>query len=167
MATAPIVLGPVTAFAPVVLSTTYNQSIALPAISFTIPSWPGASYIVGIIQLALPADFQLITPVEAALGYVLTVMWVDGERPGAEVKRYKLYTNTLEVLSYPIYAGETIPANAIIEIWCCNYLAPVDDPARNLLVDTLSTTSAESFPASVCTIGALSTLDEMFHTCRA
>ena len=140
-----------------------NQSIAVPAFTINIPSWPSASYITHIIKVALQNDFQLKLPIPDNAFYVLAVKWYNA---GA-VTRYKLWTTGTEVLSYPIYNGEVIPANCELEVWCCPNGLNLTVSAQNLLVDLLATASAESTPASVCSIGGLTTLDEMFLTCLA
>lgn len=144
-------------------NTDQNQYLAVPAFTIDIPSWPGASYITHIISLPA-ADFQLLKPIADNAFYVLAVMWYS-ERSG--VHRYKLWSTGTEVLSYPLYDNQVIPANTFLEVWCCSNGLNVEVPAQNLLIDPIASTSAESISTSVCSIGDLTTLDEMFLTCRS
>lgn len=54
-------------------------------------------------------------PVASRLDFVLCIRWIDSE---GEVQRYKLWENVDEILAYPLYTGEVIPAGiARFEFW--------------------------------------------------
>lgn len=96
--------------------TDLNQKIEIPAFTTTLPSWPGASYIVAriIVQMGFLWSFR-IPVVKPTVTFVPCIKWVES---GTIVRRYKLWEDVGELLGYPLYTGELIPAaDVILEFW--------------------------------------------------
>lgn len=96
-----------------------NQALDVSAFSTTIEEWPGASYIVarGVVQVG--SIWSFVVPVtKPSTSFVACIKWTEA---GSVVRRYKLWENVGELLSYPLYNGELIPAaDVILEVWCVN-----------------------------------------------
>lgn len=115
----PISLGTIRATKSPRLVRQLNQALDVPVFSTTIEEWPEASYIVarGIIQIG--SIWSFVVPVtKPSSSFVACVKWTEA---GTVVRRYKLWSGVGELLSYPLYSGELIPAaDVILEIWCAS-----------------------------------------------
>jgi hypothetical protein len=91
------------------------QKYVIPAFSSTGFTWLGASRIG--MEFILPTNllnFTLRFPVipQSNVNFCLAIRWTD-----VTVKRRKLWQNVGEDLDYPLYAGETIKALPVLEVW--------------------------------------------------
>ena len=118
-----------------------NDQLVIPV--FSVPAVPGlsvtlASLIFARFTLNLTSNFTLMrvkTP--PTTNFIMAVSY-----SGA---RYKLWGGIGEVLTYPTYKGETLPANAVLECWTVNQATKtITNTAFNLSMGL--TTSA-----AVCT----------------
>lgn len=113
----PLVLGTYKPSSKIRVITDLNQKLEVPIFSAAnLPAWSGASYVVArlIIQMGFLWSFRVpvIPPSDT---FVAAIRWTEGE---GIVRRFKLWQNIGELLSYPLYSGELIPAaNAVLEIW--------------------------------------------------
>lgn len=116
----PAALQPAKSAKPVVLNRLVYKSLTVAGFTQVLETWAGASRIFATQNISLPnQNFcirlgqKLTVPT-----YVMTVKWVSQ----GVVKRYKLWTNGYEVLSYPLYNGELIPGEgAQLEYWTTSF----------------------------------------------
>jgi hypothetical protein len=96
--------------------TDLNQRLTVPTFTTTLPSWPGASYIAARLLIQMGFLWSFRVPITAPSNtFVAAIKWTE---TGSIVRRYKLWQGVGELLSYPLYSGELIPAaNAVLEIW--------------------------------------------------
>lgn len=99
-----------------------SQTLTLPVFTATSPGWAGASHQLAKCDLVKTVPWSILMPITPRLDFVLCIQWVDEDDT---VHRYKLWQNVDEILAYPLYTGEVIPAgNARFEFW--STLAGVD-----------------------------------------
>lgn len=98
------------------LITLLNKHLLVPV--FTAPSlgWTGSSHIVAQILVDFGAEWTIETPIEPPnFTFVAAVSWEDLD---GVWQRRKLWSGVGEVLSYPVYSGELLPAAGVhLEIW--------------------------------------------------
>ena len=89
--------------------------ISLPAFSYNIGAWKGASEIITQFNYAASKNFTVrrLPVVPANVNFCLVIRW----RSGDIVYRYKLWQTVGETLNEKIYNGEKIGANFVLEIW--------------------------------------------------
>lgn len=142
---------------PQVVQPTRTKFIIQP---FTLsPStWAGASIILAEYNLG-NSDYLLSfkAPVEQfGENFIAAVRWL--EENNTVVFRYKFWDDPLAVLFYPIYSGETIGTNGVIEIWSINTTS-----APMLSEDEILYSSVLNFPRNFgcnqcCVLPDVSTL---------
>ena len=168
----PVTLGAIRGYTPVILARQVNQSLAIPAFNTTVEAWAGASRIYALCSLILPGTAFSIRAGQRFryTAFFVTVKWVSG----GIVKRYKLWNPAGALLSYPVYAGEIIPATgAELEFWTTSASTTPNVPAFNIVVDILEAPAYVGDQAGtelangICSIGSPATLDAMFYQCRS
>lgn len=92
-----------------------KYALCVPAFSKSAPNWNGSSYITIEFVGSVDESFSLLKPLRKPTGvnYCLAIRWEDGE----EVVRYKLWEDVDERLYAPLYNGEKIPENFVLEVW--------------------------------------------------
>lgn len=116
--------------------------IIVPAFSFSLPVWEGASSFLGEMQFGNDYYFSFKTPIrQFGEGFVLAIRWRDD---GVDY-RMKLWEDVDEVLYYPLYDGERIGLGAVLEIWSVNSDAAPVNPAAYTLKSSLL-----AFPNGSC-----------------
>lgn len=92
-----------------------NKTITLPAFTATSPGWAGASHQLAKCDYTSTTAWSIMMPVEPRLDCVICIRWIDED---GTVHRYKLWRGVDEILAYPVYTGEVIPAGiARFEFW--------------------------------------------------
>ncbi len=96
----------------------------LPAFALAAPVWDGASIILCEFPIGNTYYFSFKLPI-AVFGsnFVPAIRWLNST--GDVCYRYKLFDHDDALLYYPVYAGEAIGLNAVIEIWSVNSVSPV------------------------------------------
>jgi len=131
-------------FRDVTLIQPQRVNLVLPAFTLPASTWAGASVILAEYAFNNTVWFSLMMPIgEFGSNFVPAVRYVNGDM----VARYKLWEDVGELLYYPVYDGERLGPNAVVEIWSVNSpLAPMN-PANvtflssvvNVPEDTCST----------------------------
>lgn len=89
----------------------------LPAFTLDASAWTGASVIVAEYAINNNYWFSFKLPIDAfGENFVAAIRYVSG----SAVIRAKLFDHDDAVLYYPLYAGEKIGLNAVLEIWSVN-----------------------------------------------
>jgi hypothetical protein len=169
----PVTRDSIKTFTPVILNRQVNSGLAIVGFSTTIEAWAGASRIFALQGLALPAYAFSIRAGQTFTytTFFVCVKWVaDGI-----VKRYKLWNPAGSLLTYPLYAGEIIPATgAEIEYWSTTTSAPtITIPTFSVISDILEAPDdccdqvGTALANGICSIGSPVTLDGMFYQCRS
>lgn len=92
-----------------------RQQMVLPAFELPVPLWAGASTVLAQYNIENSEDFSLRLPVDAfGANFVLAVRWLVDTDVWA---RYVLWEDDAAVLNYPVYSGQRIGANAVLEVW--------------------------------------------------
>jgi hypothetical protein len=114
----------------------------IPAFTLSLPTWSGVSALLGEMALANSFYFSFKAPIRAfGQGFVLAVRWTEE----GETHRLKLWADDLDVLYYPVYDGERIGLNAVLEIWSINNaVIPLNAVAKSLKISVLA------FPTGAC-----------------
>lgn len=151
-----------------------NKTITVPAFSAEYPEWAGASYVVAKGVITKDNDWSILMPVTRPNDtFVATIMWIDEDN---NVNRYKLWTGIGELLNYPLYAGEIIPAgDAYLEIWNVeDELTASADESWTIPISTLELpesaddTTAETYTMDDLCItlsGSPSTIEDYLEQC--
>lgn len=116
----PVTLEPAKSAKPVVLNRLVYKSLTVAGFTQNLEAWAGASRIFAVQDIIIPNQNFSIRPGQDinVPTYVMTVKWVSQ----GVVKRYKLWSNGYEVLSYPLYNGEIIPGEgAQFEYWTTSF----------------------------------------------
>ena len=105
--------------------------IVIPIFSEAVPVWAGASTLLTQFPIS-NTDYYFSFKLPIAVfgtAFIAAIRWkVDDV-----CYRFKLWDNTLGILYYPVYAGEKIGLNAILEIWSINSaLVPALATAKTL-----------------------------------
>jgi hypothetical protein len=156
----PVTLEPAKSAKPVILNRLVYKSLTVAGFTQALEDWGGASRIFATQNILIPnqnfcirlgQDIQVPT-------YVMTVKWVAQ----GVVKRYKLWTNGYEVLSYPLYNGEIIPGEgAQFEYWTTSFSPRAFSEAFELETDILEKPSdccdevGTALANGICQIGEL------------
>lgn len=156
----PVTLEPAKSAKPVILNRLVYKSLTVAGFTQNLEAWAGASRIFAVQNILLPnqnfcirlgQDIQVPT-------YVMTVKWVAQ----GSVRRYKLWTNGYEVLSYPLYSGEIIPGEgAQFEYWTTSFSTRAFSEPFDLLTDILEKPDdccdelGTALANGVCQIGTL------------
>lgn len=87
----------------------------LPAFTLPPDTWAGASQLLATWSFENSTyAFSLKLPIEEfGENFVAAVSYIDGDT----TIRFKLFDNDLAVLYFPIYNGEKLGENALLEIW--------------------------------------------------
>ncbi len=119
-----------------------RMTVVVPVFALSLPTWGGVSELLGEMPLDNSYYFSFKTPLRAfGAGYVLAIRWTDA----GNTNRLKLWEGEDEVLYYPVYAGERIGLNAVIEIWSINSSTiPANTLAKALKISVLA------FPTGAC-----------------
>lgn len=87
-----------------------NGHLVVPAFSAPSPGWAGSSHILARGIISMDSTWSIVTPVLPISSFVAAVRWGETRR--------KLWRDVGEILSYPLYGGETLPASGtVLEIW--------------------------------------------------
>jgi len=88
--------------------------VELPVFSYNT-TWYGASVEVTQFNFSSTDVFTLrrLPTVPSGVNFLLCLKW----RNGSVVTRYKLWENVGEVLNVPLYGGQIIPKNFVLEVW--------------------------------------------------
>lgn len=161
----------ITSYTPVILNRQVNQSLAIDGFSAALEAWPGASRIFALQSLNLPGSAFSIRAGQrlAYTDFLIAVKWTVA----GVIYRYKLWNPAGAVLSYPLYAGEIIPASgAELEYWSTSANNNPTIPSFNILTDIFEAPSSccdetgTALANGICVIGSPTTLDGMFYQCR-
>lgn len=107
--------------------------------------WLGASFIAYQFSGTVTGPFGIVVPITPPTNptFCLCVSWIDGD----EVTRYKLWDDVDEVLDYPLYTGQTIPATFRLECWTVSSLTEM-----SLLVDYELQLTIRVYATECCTV---------------
>lgn len=153
-----------------------NKTLSLPAFTATSPGWAGASHQLAKCDYTSTGAWSIMMPVAKRLDFVLCIRWIDEDDV---VHRYKLWENVDEILAYPLYTGERIPAgNARFEFWSTlagadgfTITAPIvlDIGEVEMPTDFADTTATGTEIATACLTHSTtpSTLTEYLEKCYA
>lgn len=115
-----------------------RTQLVLPAFTLPVSVWAGASVIIAEYAINNTNNFGIKLPVdEFGTDFVPAIRWVDGD----VVFRFLFFSNDSMVLFYPIYDGEVIGPDAVIEIWSVN-----SGGAPTLSADEILESSVLIFP---------------------
>ena len=100
---------------PAVIVSPQRTQIVVPAFALSVPTWIGASSLLGEFPIENTQNFSFQLPI-AAFGenFIAAIRWLADTGVWA---RYVLFEHDDAVLNYPLYAGEKIGENAVLEIW--------------------------------------------------
>lgn len=92
--------------------------IILPSFLLAVPIWAGASGILAQYQIVNDRPFSFKLPItQFGENFIAAIRWM--EETDVFV-RYVLFEDARAVLHYPLYNGERIGINAVLEIWSVN-----------------------------------------------
>jgi hypothetical protein len=132
----PAVLEPAKSAKPVILNRLVYKSLTVAGFTQNLEAWAGASRIFAIQNISIPNQnfcIRLGQDINVPT-YVMAIKWVSQ----GFVKRYKLWSNGYELLSYPIYNGEIIPGEgAQFEYWTTSFSTRAFSEQFELLTDIL------------------------------
>jgi hypothetical protein len=132
----PAVLQPAKSAKPVILNRLVYKSLTVAGFTQNLEAWAGASRIFAIQNISIPNQnfcIRLGQNINVPT-YVMAIKWVSQ----GFVKRYKLWSNGYEVLSYPIYNGEIIPGEgAQFEYWTTSFATRAFSTEFDLETDIL------------------------------
>ena len=132
----PAVLQPAKSAKPVILNRLVYKSLTVAGFTQNLEAWAGASRIFAIQNISIPNQnfcIRLGQNINVPT-YVMAIKWVSQ----GFVKRYKLWSNGYEVLSYPLYNGEIIPGEgAQFEYWTTSFSTRAFSEEFELLTDIL------------------------------
>lgn len=160
--------------APARLLQLLHKTLTLPTFTATSPGWAGASHQLAKCDYTSSVPWSFMMPVTPRLDFVLCIRWIDED---GTVRRYKLWENVDEILAYPLYTGEVIPAGtARFEFWSTLIGATgftIDEAIvlnlseLEMPTDFADTTAAGTEIASVCLTHSTtpSTLTEYLEKC--
>lgn len=107
-------------FNPVEIIQPQRMKLVIPAFSYSPQTWIGASLI--IAEFAFNNTdywFSLRMPIaHFGANFIPAVRFVDVAN--SVVYRYKLYDDSRGILFYPVYFGDALGLNAVLEIWSVN-----------------------------------------------
>jgi hypothetical protein len=117
--------------------------IVIPAFTLDIPTWANASQLLAEFPVGnTDYYFSLKLPTPAfGSEFICAIRWKLDDI----CSRFKLWNDTLGILYFPIYSGERIGLNAIIEIWSID-----SNDAPTLSADKTLYSSQIVFPDSYC-----------------
>jgi len=132
----PAVLEPAKSAKPVILNRLVYKSLTVAGFTQNLEAWAGASRIFAIQNISIPNQnfcIRLGQDINVPT-YVMAIKWVSQ----GFVKRYKLWSNGYELLSYPLYNGEIIPGEgAQFEYWTTSFATRAFSEQFELLTDIL------------------------------
>ena len=132
----PAVLQPAKSAKPVILNRLVYKSLTVAGFTQNLEAWAGASRIFAIQNISIPNQnfcIRLGQDINVPT-YVMAIKWVSQ----GFVKRYKLWSNGYELLSYPLYNGEIIPGEgAQFEYWTTSFATRAFSEQFELLTDIL------------------------------
>ena len=132
----PAVLEPAKSAKPVILNRLVYKSLTVAGFTQNLEAWAGASRIFAIQNISIPNQnfcIRLGQDINVPT-YVMAIKWVSQ----GFVKRYKLWSNGYEILSYPLYNGEIIPGEgAQFEYWTTSFATRAFSEQFELLTDIL------------------------------
>jgi hypothetical protein len=132
----PAVLQPAKSAKPVILNRLVYKSLTVAGFTQNLEAWAGASRIFATQNISIPNQnfcIRLGQDINVPT-YVMAIKWVSQ----GFVKRYKLWSNGYEILSYPLYNGEIIPGEgAQFEYWTTSFATRAFSEQFELLTDIL------------------------------
>ncbi len=124
-------------FRPATAIGTVATYVAVPTFSYTGISWKGASEVVTQFNFTASKNFVLKnrpTP-PSGVNYCLCIRY----RVGSVVYRWKLWQDVGEVLNVPLYNGEVIKKNFVLEVWnVLNSTTVSNAAALNIITSVIS-----------------------------
>jgi hypothetical protein len=156
----PVTLEPAKSAKPVVLNRLVYKSLTVAGFTQNLEAWAGASRIFALQDIIIPnQNFSIRLGQNINVPtYVMTVKWVAQ----GVVRRYKLWSNGYEVLSYPLYNGEIIPGEgAQFEYWTTSFATRAFSEAFDLETDILEKPDSccdeigTALANGICQIGTL------------
>lgn len=147
---------------PVILNKLVYKALAVSNFDVTLETWSGASRIFAVQNISLPnQNFSIRLGQDLKVPtFVVTIRWVSQ----GVVRRYKLWSNNYEVLSYPLYNGELIPGQgAQLEFWTTSFSRRVFTAGFSIETDILEKPDSccnevgTQFANALCQIGMLPT----------
>ncbi len=127
-------------FRPATAIGTVATYVAVPTFSYTGISWKGASEVVTQFNFTASKNFVLKNrpAVPSGVNYCLCIRY----RVGSVVYRWKLWQEVGEVLNVPLYNGEVIKKNFVLEIWNTKNVTSVTNAAAfNIITSVISVPS--------------------------
>jgi len=132
----PAVLQPAKSAKPVILNRLVYKSLKVAGFTQNLEAWAGASRIFANQNINIPNQnfcIRLGQDINVPT-YVMAIKWVSQ----GFVKRYKLWSNGYEILSYPLYNGEIIPGEgAQFEYWTTSFATRAFSTEFDLETDIL------------------------------
>lgn len=125
---------------PQIIQPTRTEYV-LQAFTLPVPTWVGASDLLAEYALNNTASIAIKIPVKKfGANFVLAVRWKADDI----YYRYVFWEDSLAVLYFPTYHGETIPPGGVLEIWSIN-----SSSAPALLENEILESSVLVFPANL------------------
>lgn len=132
----------------------------IPAFTLSASVWAGASVVLAEYEIGNDYYFSFKKPVPVfGENFVAAVRWHEGD--DTTIRRFKFWADPddLDVLYYPIYAGEKVGLSAVIEIWSVNTASmPTLDDDETLETSVLTFPSIQTqscgctVPSSIITL---------------
>lgn len=117
-----------------------RTTLVVPPFSHDPTQWAGSSQLLLEFNIGNDYIFSFYLPIEQfGVNFVLAVRWTDD----GVTYRYKFWD--AGVLNFPVYNGEAISPNAVLEIWSVNTTG-----GANSVLNTVLTTSVLLYPSQCC-----------------
>lgn len=130
-----------------------RSQLVLPAFTLPVHVWGGASIILAEYPIGNEYFFSFKVPVDAfGAFFVPAIRWVED----SVVSRFLFFEHELMELFYPVYTGEVIGPEAVVEIWSVN-----SEEVPELEEQKILESSVLAFPPACqvcCSISSSSTL---------
>ena len=100
---------------PAVIVSPQRTQIIIPAFILSVPTWIGGSSLLAEFPIENTENFSFQLPIGVfGENFIAAIRWQSAIGVWA---RYILFEHDDAVLAYPLYAGEKIGENAVLEIW--------------------------------------------------
>lgn len=122
-------------FTPGTVQTPTRSRLIVPAFTLDLPQWTGASDFISEFAINNTEPFSLKLPITSfGVNFVLAIRWSSS----GVAYRFKLWDDSRAVLYYPVYNGERIGVNAVLEVWSVNGGIPLLTSAQDLYTSVLN-----------------------------
>lgn len=119
-----------------------RAKFVVPAFALDAQAWYGTSRMISEFDIGNAFIFSLKLPIrQFGSAFMLAIRWTEDSIS----YRFKLWSDSKAVLYYPVYNGERIGANAVLEIWSINSTS-----APTLSAEKSLETSFLAFSTSSC-----------------